>query len=98
MRYRTCPARVGSITMMTGRLRVPRFAGLLICGAALSFAFSAAATAEPPKPAELALEEATITQLQEQMKAGSLTSRELVEFFLHRIEALDGNGPKLNSI
>jgi amidase len=42
--------------------------------------------------------EASIDQLQAEMAAGRLTSRKLVEHFLARIEALDRNGPKLNSV
>jgi amidase len=42
--------------------------------------------------------EASIEQLQAQMAAGRITSRKLVEHFLARIEALDRNGPKLNSV
>jgi amidase len=42
--------------------------------------------------------EASIGQLQAEMAAGRLTSRKLVEHFLARIEALDRNGPRLNSV
>jgi amidase len=42
-----------------------------------------------------ALEEATITQLQAEMAARRLTSRQLSEHYLHRIEAID---PQLGSI
>ncbi len=42
--------------------------------------------------------EASIDELQAEMAAGRLTSRKLVEHFLARIEALDRNGPKLNSV
>jgi amidase len=44
------------------------------------------------------MNEQTILQLQEQMNAGKLTSRVIVEWYLKRIEEIDENGPKLNSI
>jgi amidase len=44
------------------------------------------------------IEEATISEMQNAMKKGYLTSVELVEFYLDRIEALDENGPKVNSL
>ena len=47
---------------------------------------------------ETALNEATIAELQAKMASGELTSHQLVEYFLARIEALDRNGPKLNSV
>jgi Asp-tRNA(Asn)/Glu-tRNA(Gln) amidotransferase A subunit family amidase len=42
--------------------------------------------------------EATIAQIHGAMLDGRLTCRELVEFYLKRIEAYDQQGPKLNSI
>lgn len=80
--------------MTAGRLRVACLITIMICSTPLL----SAPVADGTKPAAIALQEATITELQNEMKAGRLTSRELVEFFLHRIESLDGNGPKLNSI
>ncbi|MFX1263013.1 MAG: amidase [Promethearchaeota archaeon] len=44
------------------------------------------------------MKEQNILQLQEEMNAGRLTSREIVEWYLKRIERIDSNGPKLNSI
>ena len=44
------------------------------------------------------VEEATIAQIHEAMQAGELTSRELVETYLARIEAYDKKGPALNAI
>ncbi|HEX6817641.1 MAG TPA: amidase family protein, partial [Ktedonobacterales bacterium] len=44
------------------------------------------------------LEAATIAQLQEQMSAGQLSARRLVEMCLARIDSLDRNGPALRSI
>src|ERR1700758_4955953 len=48
------------------------------------------------KPFELA--EITITELQEGMKSGRVTSRSLVEKYTARIEELDKHGPAVNSI
>jgi amidase len=42
--------------------------------------------------------EATIDGIQAAMRAGELSSRALVDSYLHRIEAVDRGGPQLNSI
>jgi amidase len=42
--------------------------------------------------------EATIPELQAALEDGVVTSRELVELYLDRIEAYDQNGPELNAI
>jgi len=44
------------------------------------------------------VEEATIAQVHEAMKAGRLTCRELVGLYLKRIDAYDKKGPGINSI
>ncbi|MFW9967745.1 MAG: amidase family protein, partial [Candidatus Thorarchaeota archaeon] len=44
------------------------------------------------------MKEQTILQLQEKMSSGKLTSKGIVEWYLDRIEKIDGNGPRLNSI
>lgn len=44
------------------------------------------------------LEELTVADVHSAYKAGEYTCRKLVEFFLHRINTLDRDGPKLNSI
>jgi amidase len=44
------------------------------------------------------LHELTIAQLQTAMTDGGLSSRQLVEHCLARIEAIDRNGPRLNSV
>jgi len=44
------------------------------------------------------IEEATIAQLQREMERGRLSSLQLVDMYLARIEELDRNGPKVNSI
>ncbi len=44
------------------------------------------------------LEEITINELQAGMKSGKYTARSLVEIYLARIEEVDKNGPKVNSV
>src|SRR6185436_12593452 len=44
------------------------------------------------------LEEATIAELQAAMESGDLSSAELVDFYIARIEALDQRGPTVNSV
>src|SRR5215472_13512485 len=59
-------------------------------------ALSAFAVAQNPNSAPTKFNEATIQQLEGMMANGSLTSQQLVQFYLHRIFALDQNG--VNSI
>ncbi|HEX6270212.1 MAG TPA: amidase [Anaerolineales bacterium] len=44
------------------------------------------------------LPEWTISELQEKMESGELTARRLAELYLERINAVDKNGPVLNSV
>lgn len=44
------------------------------------------------------IEEATIEQIQKALQTNKITSVELVQMYLDRIEAYDKNGPKINSI
>jgi amidase len=50
------------------------------------------------KPAPFEVEEATIAQVHDAMKAGRLTCRALIGSYLRRIDAFDKNGPAINSI
>src|SRR5690349_17687479 len=50
----------------------------------------------PAAPFEVT--EATIAQVHDAMRAGTLTCRELVAQYLKRIDAYDKNGPAINSI
>src|SRR5215467_2632451 len=59
-------------------------------------ALSAFAVAQSTNSAPTKFNEATIQQLEMMMDTGSLTSQQLVQFYLHRIFALDQNG--VNSI
>jgi len=44
------------------------------------------------------LDETTIGQLQQYMKEGKYTSKAITQLYLDRIQAIDKNGPKLNSV
>jgi amidase len=57
-----------------------------------------AACSEAPPPASFDVTEASIVELGAAMDEGRVTSEELVERYLARIEAYDGRGPALNSI
>jgi amidase len=64
----------------------------------LSCASFAAAPVAQPLPQPFQLMEATIPQLQAALAAGTITSRQLVNSYLARIEAYDRRGPALNAI
>jgi amidase len=63
---------------------------------ALSFGDTADAAGNKVKPSEL--DELTIAGLQDGMKSGKFTARSLTEKYLARIEAIDKQGPALNSV
>jgi Asp-tRNA(Asn)/Glu-tRNA(Gln) amidotransferase A subunit family amidase len=68
---------------------------------ALAFALSLATLQTQPPPraaAPFRVEETTIAQIHDAMRAGQLTCRTLVDAYLRRIEAYDKNGPALNAI
>lgn len=44
------------------------------------------------------LDEITIDQLQQKMQSGEYTSKGITQMYLNRIEAIDKNGPALNSV
>jgi len=48
--------------------------------------------------ADFELNELTITQLQEQLSSGKLTSEEITQKYLDRIERLNTNGPELRAV
>ena len=64
----------------------------------LLFLFLIAATPTAQTPAPFRVEEATIAQIHDAMKATRLTCRSLVEQYLRRIDAYDKNGPAINAI
>ena len=49
-------------------------------------------------PKEFELEELPISELQAGMQSGKYTARSLVKKYLDRIEDIDKDGPKLNSV
>ncbi|RZJ25751.1 MAG: amidase, partial [Flavobacterium sp.] len=55
-------------------------------------------TTQTNDPAHFELDEETITSLQEKMVSGKYSSEALVRLYLKRIEDIDRNGPKLNSV
>ena len=60
-------------------------------------AISCAPQSEPEKTASY-YDEYDIAMLQEAMETGELTARELVDYYLGRIDAIDRSGPELRSI
>lgn len=50
------------------------------------------------KPAAFELEEITIAGLQDAMKSGRYTAQAIAEVYLARIDEIDRNGPKVNSV
>jgi amidase len=60
-------------------------------------AWPAAADQSSGAPKSLQLVEATLPQLQQALKANLLTSEQLVQMYLKRIETYDDAGPRLNS-
>lgn len=54
--------------------------------------------AQPDQNDDFELNEITIADLQKKMQAGSHTSHSITDLYLKRIEAIDRNGPKLNSV
>ena len=56
------------------------------------------ALAQTPAPPRFELDEATITDLQQQMQAGRASARSIAEQYIARIEAVDRSGPSLHSV
>src|SRR5882724_7781582 len=52
----------------------------------------------PPAAKDFELEELTISELQAGMQSGKYTARQLVKKYLDRIDDIDKDGPKLNSV
>lgn len=76
-------------------IRLIPAAGLAVLLAASCRPAAEESTAGAPP---FALEEATISDLQEMMVSGRATSESLVSLYLGRIEAIDRSGPGLNSV
>ncbi len=78
-----------------------RLGALAGAGAPLAGVLGGASEANaqvPVSDAAVALEEATIAQLQAAMTRGGLSSLALVNLYLERIAALDESGPSINSV
>lgn len=67
-------------------------------GLALLMALSGVFMARSSVAATLALETATIADLQAAMTQGTLTAERLVQLYLARIAAYDKKGPALNTV
>src|SRR5437773_726948 len=74
-----------------------QFLGLTAMGAAAALARRPLDAATPPDR-DFELEEVTIAQLQDGMHGGHFTAVSLARAYLARIEAVDKNGPAINSI
>jgi Asp-tRNA(Asn)/Glu-tRNA(Gln) amidotransferase A subunit family amidase len=77
--------------------RMGWFAKVLAVMAA-AFPSPAAAQTAQGSQSEFDVVEATIAEIHAAMNAGELTARELVQFYLARIEAYDKQGPAINAI
>ena len=76
---------------MVSRREFAELASLAVVGAALP-------GLPARRPQSVALEETTIAQLQDGMKAGRLTARGVAQAYLDRIAALDRQGPTLRAV
>jgi amidase len=73
----------------------------LLSIALVLFLFSCQPMADDAKknaPGKINLEEITISQLQQGYREGRFTVQDIVRAYLGRIDSLDKNGPKLNSV
>ena len=71
---------------------------LTACQPTASPQASAPSATPASKPSAFAFEEATVTGLQRQMAAGTLSSHALVQAYLDRIAAIDKAGPALHAV
>ena len=77
------------------------FLELAALGSALALTKPLSAVAQPsaaPSPVKPALEEITISELQDGMSSGHWTARSIAEGYLERIASIDKHGPAINSI
>ena len=75
-----------------------RFLGAKVAGGFAACTVSSGNAPLDPAGNGFDLNEATIAELQDGMKAGTSTARALTEKYLARIEAIDRNGPTLRSV
>lgn len=73
------------------------FRHILLAGIT-SMVLLACAPKQAPEKADSHYDEYDIAMLQEAMESGALTARELVDYYLERIDAIDRAGPALRSI
>lgn len=93
------PALSSHMTQIDRREFVRRTAlGAAALGASSFQAMDAQAIAAPPRAAAFDLDEITIAQLQDDMRAGKRTARSIAEAYLARIEEIDRRGPRVNSV
>ncbi len=64
----------------------------------LASGWAAAENTDPEASAPSQFNEATVADLEAKMAAGTITSVQLTKYYLHRILALDQNGPGVNSV
>jgi len=77
-----------------------------LAGLSLTVGAAASCSPTPPdkksgteaKPDDFVLNEITIDALQQKMQSKEYTSRSITEMYLKRIDEIDKNGPKLNSV
>ena len=81
----------GKKTFRLGRARGVVFASVL-----LTLVFPLSGCQDQPQP--FSFEEASIASIHAAYEARQLTSRQLVQVYMDRIEAYDKNGPRINSI
>jgi amidase len=74
-----------------------RFLSTGISAGAVLISTRAGGTRSAPA-AEIDPQEATVPQLQNMMQEGGWTSRKLVEYYLERINRIDRQGPRINSV
>ena len=70
----------------------------VILAVLMSAALIAQQQPAPQAPAPFRVEETTIAQIHDAMKAGRLTCKALVDMYLRRIYAYDRNGPGINAM
>ena len=83
---------------LTMRLRFPLVQILFLSGVLIITACKSYDTGVKAQPETSWIEEMTISELQELYKTGKYTVKDVVSTYLSRIEAIDRNGPKLNSV
>ncbi len=74
------------------------FLGLGLAGTSAVLVGEARGSGPPANPSPAELDEVTIQELQDAMKAGRQTASSLVEYYLSRIASTDKAGPRVNAI